>query len=159
MLQEQVIQPPLGLRLQWQGQALRRLELFWTSAEHALYARLSPEASTLQEFLQTCLQGQVSKPPALNLAWELVPPFSRLVLGTLQSVVKPGQCIAYSELAAMCCRPEAARAVGQAMHNNPWPLLIPCHRVLARNKKLGGFSSGLDMKRFLLGLEGIAFKE
>jgi len=54
--------------------------------------------------------------------------------------------------------PEAARDVGQAMAQNPLPLLIPCHRVLAAGGKLGGFSApgGASTKRRMLALEGIA---
>jgi methylated-DNA-[protein]-cysteine S-methyltransferase len=58
----------------------------------------------------------------------------------------------YGELAAAVGRPKAARAVGQANGANPWPVLIPCHRVVASNH-LGGYAGGLDVKRFLLALE------
>ena len=51
-------------------------------------------------------------------------------------------------------RPKATRAVGQACGANPIPVLIPCHRVLAANRKLGGFSGGLDWKEKLLAIEG-----
>jgi len=58
----------------------------------------------------------------------------------------------YGELAGAVDRPKAARAVGQANGANPWPVLIPCHRVVASNH-LGGYAGGLDVKRFLLALE------
>jgi methylated-DNA-[protein]-cysteine S-methyltransferase len=56
--------------------------------------------------------------------------------------------------------PEAARDVGQAMANNPVPLIIPCHRVLAAGSKLGGFSApgGASTKRRMLALEGVALE-
>lgn len=47
----------------------------------------------------------------------------------------------------------AARAVGQALKNNPYPLIIPCHRVIKSNGKLGGYSRGVKTKRLLLDLE------
>ena len=64
-----------------------------------------------------------------------------------------GRAVTYSELARMAGSPRAARAVGQAMHANPTPLIVPCHRVVASGGKLGGFSCGLEWKKFLLDLE------
>ncbi len=66
-----------------------------------------------------------------------------------------GTTVTYGELAEMAGNPRAARAVGTAMKHNPLPILIPCHRVIAANGKLGGFGGGLDMKRWLLRHEGV----
>jgi AraC family transcriptional regulator of adaptative response/methylated-DNA-[protein]-cysteine methyltransferase len=68
-----------------------------------------------------------------------------------------GQTNSYAEIAAAIGQPKATRAVGGACGANPVPVLIPCHRVLAANKGLGGFSGGLDWKRKLLAREGIVF--
>ena len=65
-----------------------------------------------------------------------------------------GQTISYGELARRVGSPKASRAVGQANAVNPIPLIIPCHRVIAANGSLGGYSSGLDRKRWLLRHEG-----
>ena len=51
------------------------------------------------------------------------------------------------------------RAVGMANHTNPIPIVVPCHRVIAANGTLCGYGGGLDSKRFLLNLEGAAFRE
>lgn len=71
-----------------------------------------------------------------------------------------GETITYGELAKAVGSPKAARAVGHAMSKNRWPLVIPCHRVVAAAGKLGGFSNpqGLSIKERLLTLEqrGIA---
>jgi O-6-methylguanine DNA methyltransferase len=64
--------------------------------------------------------------------------------------VPPGETVSYQELARRLGKPKAARAVGQACGANPIPLIVPCHRVIAANGTLGGFSSGLDHKRWLL---------
>ena len=61
----------------------------------------------------------------------------------------------YGEIAERIGRPGAARAVGLACGRNPLPVVIPCHRVIGANGKMTGFSSGLDIKRMLLGLEGV----
>jgi methylated-DNA-[protein]-cysteine S-methyltransferase len=65
-----------------------------------------------------------------------------------------GQTISYGELARRVGSPKACRAVGQANGLNPIPLIIPCHRVIAADGGLGGYSSGLDRKRWLLRHEG-----
>jgi O-6-methylguanine DNA methyltransferase len=59
----------------------------------------------------------------------------------------------YGELAEMIGNPKAIRAVGSALGANPIPLIIPCHRVINSNGKLGGFAGGLDVKKALLELE------
>jgi O-6-methylguanine DNA methyltransferase len=64
-----------------------------------------------------------------------------------------GKTTTYGQLAREVKRPASARAVGGACGANPVPVLVPCHRVLAANRKLGGFSGGLDWKRKLLELE------
>jgi methylated-DNA-[protein]-cysteine S-methyltransferase len=65
-----------------------------------------------------------------------------------------GRTISYGELARRVDNPKASRAVGQANGANPIPLIIPCHRVIAADGSLGGYSSGLDRKRWLLRHEG-----
>ncbi|MBK9140254.1 MAG: methylated-DNA--[protein]-cysteine S-methyltransferase [Verrucomicrobia bacterium] len=71
--------------------------------------------------------------------------------------IAPGHTRSYAEIARLVGRPTAARAVGRACGANPIPLLIPCHRVLAADRRIGGFSGGLDWKRRLLESEGVAF--
>jgi methylated-DNA-[protein]-cysteine S-methyltransferase len=66
-----------------------------------------------------------------------------------------GKTRSYSWAAEQIKKPRAVRAVGQALGKNPLPIIIPCHRVLAKNGKLGGYSGGLEMKKRLLYLEGI----
>ena len=64
-----------------------------------------------------------------------------------------GQTICYEELAHRIGKPTAQRAVAQANGANPICILIPCHRVISKNGSMGGYSAGLERKRFLLGLE------
>lgn len=65
-----------------------------------------------------------------------------------------GKTISYTTLAAKVGKPAAVRAVASACGKNPVPLIVPCHRVLAKDGGLGGFAWGLDAKRLLLSLEG-----
>jgi methylated-DNA-[protein]-cysteine S-methyltransferase len=69
-----------------------------------------------------------------------------------------GQAISYGELARRVGNPKASRAVGQANAVNPIPLIVPCHRVIAADGGLGGYSSGLDRKSWLLRHEGFRFQ-
>lgn len=82
--------------------------------------------------------------------------FQREVLDACARI-PAGKTLTYAELAAWIGRPRAARAVGNALARNPLPLIIPCHRVVAGNRKLGGFSAqeGVALKRKLLALEGV----
>ena len=79
-------------------------------------------------------------------------PFRREVLHELTKVPY-GATTSYAELAAAAGRPRAARAAGSACANNPVPIIVPCHRVLAAGGALGGYGGGLEMKRWLLELE------
>lgn len=81
-------------------------------------------------------------------------PFQRRVWKGLTDIPY-GQAISYGELARRIGMPGAARAVGQANGANPIPIVIPCHRVIAANGTIGGFSSGLAVKRQLLAHEHV----
>jgi len=79
--------------------------------------------------------------------------FQRLVWQTLCRI-DCGATWTYAEVARAIGKPAALRAVGNACGANPIPVLVPCHRVVAANHALGGFSAGLDWKRKLLAREG-----
>ncbi|MBF0170870.1 MAG: MGMT family protein [Nitrospinae bacterium] len=89
----------------------------------------------------------------LDLSW--ASPFARTVY---EAVIKVpwGTTVTYGALAAILGRPAASRAVGGALGTNRIPLIIPCHRVVAANGKLTGFSApgGVATKRYMLRLEG-----
>lgn len=80
--------------------------------------------------------------------------FGRKIVKACRRIARGGTKT-YGELAARCGSPGAARAVGQVMARNRYPLVVPCHRVLAAGGLIGGFSApeGLTMKRRLLSLE------
>jgi O-6-methylguanine DNA methyltransferase len=101
--------------------------------------------------LQKILVGRPAKklPP---LDWTGRTEFQKSVWRALQKI-SSGKTKSYGEIAAVIGKPKAVRAVGGACGANPIPVLVPCHRVLAANGKLGGFSGGLDWKRALLARE------
>ena len=70
------------------------------------------------------------------------------------SYIPYGTVISYKERARRVGRPKGFQAVGQANRFNPLPILIPCHRVVAADGSLGGYAGGLELKEFLLNLEG-----
>jgi O-6-methylguanine DNA methyltransferase len=105
--------------------------------------------------LKNVLAGRLPRKfPPLNLSNGTT--FQRKVWNTLRKIAR-GQTKSYGEIARAIGRPKAVRAVGGACGANPIPVLVPCHRVLAANKKLGGFSGGLNWKRKLLTREGVMF--
>jgi methylated-DNA-[protein]-cysteine S-methyltransferase len=70
-----------------------------------------------------------------------------------------GETRTYAEIARAVGSPAGFRAVGQANHYNPIAIIVPCHRVLASGKRLGGYGGGLPVKALLLKLEGAEFRE
>ncbi len=112
-----------------------------------------PRASALEKWLKKYFQGVTSPFPG---DWSIPKstPFRERVYQTV-AAIPSGKTMTYGEVATACGSPGAARAVGSAMAQNPIPVVIPCHRVLAANG-LGGFTGrrGVALKADLLALEG-----
>jgi methylated-DNA-[protein]-cysteine S-methyltransferase len=91
----------------------------------------------------------------LALDMDGVPEFHRKVYDAARAI-PPGETRSYGEVAAALGEPGAAQAVGRALGRNPFPIVVPCHRVLAANGALHGFSApgGIETKRRMLALEG-----
>jgi len=95
-----------------------------------------------------------------TFALELAPvgtPFQMAAWRALQAIPW-GRTRSYAQLAEAIGRPTAVRAVGGANGANPLPIVVPCHRVIAADGSIGGFSGGIDRKRWLLAHEGIALR-
>jgi O-6-methylguanine DNA methyltransferase len=90
----------------------------------------------------------------LSLDLEGLSDFQLEVFQALQRIPF-GSTRSYGDLAEVFGGPENARAVGRAVGSNPLPIIIPCHRVLRHDGRLGGFSGGLERKATLLQLEGL----
>lgn len=90
----------------------------------------------------------------LPVALETVSDFNRKVY-EIALAIPPGETLTYGEVAARIGEPGAARAVGVALGQNPWPIIVPCHRVLAAGGKTGGFSAdgGVETKLRMLTIE------
>jgi methylated-DNA-[protein]-cysteine S-methyltransferase len=89
----------------------------------------------------------------LPIDWSLVHGFATGVLRETADIPF-GDVRTYGQIAARAGSPRAARAAGNALGSNPIPIVVPCHRVLHADGGLGGYSGGLDRKRYLLALEG-----
>ncbi|MEX1072449.1 MAG: methylated-DNA--[protein]-cysteine S-methyltransferase [Chloroflexota bacterium] len=89
----------------------------------------------------------------LSVDWSLVHGFAAHVLRQTARIPF-GAVRSYGQVAASAGSPRAYRAAGNALGSNPIPIVVPCHRVLHADGGLGGYSGGLDRKRFLLTLEG-----
>jgi methylated-DNA-[protein]-cysteine S-methyltransferase len=85
-------------------------------------------------------------------------PFHEKVLRKLQEIPR-GAVVSYHALSAAAGAPKGARAVGNAMHNNPVPIYVPCHRVIASDGGLGGYGGGAARKLQLLRSEGFALDD
>jgi O-6-methylguanine DNA methyltransferase len=110
---------------------------------------------TVSAVEQTLAGKATRKLPPLDL--DSGTDFQRQVWSALQKI-EAGKTRSYLEIAKLIGNPRAVRAVGGACGANPIPVLIPCHRVLAANHKIGGFSGGLDWKRTLLAREGVKLR-
>jgi methylated-DNA-[protein]-cysteine S-methyltransferase len=93
----------------------------------------------------------------VKIDWSRLEGFTRKALQVCARIPH-GKTMSYAEVAARAGSPGGARAVGQAMAKNPFPIIVPCHRVLKSDGSLGGFSGGLHFKRALLELEGARAK-
>jgi methylated-DNA-[protein]-cysteine S-methyltransferase len=149
---------PMGaLRLYFTDQGLTALEFAGEGAspgpdQGALPPHLQPYIEAVKRELTAYFQGVDTDFATITLAPQGTP-FQRRVWQELRRIPR-GQAISYKELAQRLGNPKASRAVGQANGRNPIPLIIPCHRVINADGGLGGYSSGLDRKRWLLRHEG-----
>ncbi len=144
----------LCLSLQWENCNVAAICLEWAGPEAPSGpGPTSSHGRALAQALARYLAGEHVDWPELPLDLEGLTAFRREVLETLSREVRHGQIITYGRLAALVGRPGAARAVGRVMATNPWPLVVPCHRVIGTGGILTGFGPGLEMKKFLLDLE------
>ncbi|PWV70562.1 methylated-DNA-[protein]-cysteine S-methyltransferase [Prauserella marina] len=137
-------------------------------AREAVHARFpgageQPPPGKIQQAIlgvTALLRGERTDLSGVPLALDRVPPFHRRVY-EVTLAIPAGSTMTYGQVATELGDPGSARAVGQALGNNPFAPIVPCHRVLAAGGKAGGFSAtgGLDTKRRLLDAEGYHLEE
>ena len=108
------------------------------------------------EGIVALLDGEARDLSFIELDMSRVAPFNRRVYEVARTIA-PGTTLSYGEIAARLGRPGAARDVGSALGQNPFSIVVPCHRVVAAGGKIGGFSArgGIDTKLRLLSIEGV----
>ncbi len=112
------------------------------------------EIDDLVQRLTAFLHGEAVTLPLDRVDLQICSPFQQQVL-RLEYAVPRGRITTYGLLAKLLGRSGAARAVGNALARNPFPLIVPCHRAIRTSGHLGGYQGGLEMKRRLLIMEGI----
>lgn len=163
-----LIETSLGwIGLAWRGDAVLRLQL--PAADRAATERglvkgldstradpLPGWVAALAERMRRYAQGERIEFSDVDVALDGVDPLRRAIYRVLREVGH-GETLTYGELAERAGFPGEARMIGQAMGRNPVPLIIPCHRVLAAGRRIGGFSApgGATTKQRMLALEGV----
>ncbi len=144
------VQLPEATQVSTRARLLRRVP-------HAQEAAAPPEVERALDGIRALMRGEPSDLAKIALDMDGVPPFHRRVYEVARTI-PPGGTLSYGEVAARLGSPGSARAVGQALGKNPFPIIVPCHRVLAAGGKLGGFSAngGVSTKLRLLAIEGAA---
>jgi methylated-DNA-[protein]-cysteine S-methyltransferase len=120
----------------------------------AVEATPPPEVLRAIDLIRTLLAGDDADLSDIRLDMERVPDFNRKVYAIARAV-PPGATLTYGEIAARLGDRLLAQDVGKAMGQNPFPIVVPCHRVLAAGGRIGGFSAngGIKTKRKLLAIE------
>jgi len=132
------------------------LKSFADAAGLSADSELGDEQEALLNRLRDAIHGQVDTFADVHLNLDHLGPFARKVVQRCRTI-PAGKTVTYAELAATCGSPNAARAVGNVMASNRFPLIVPCHRVVGSGGGLGGFSApqGIELKRDLLQREGV----
>lgn len=133
-------------RIDLPNRAAEPPEAAWRAANGALPAALAEAKRQLEEYFAG--ERQEFDLPLASRGTE----FQRRVWNELRRIPF-GETISYGELAARIGKPTASRAVGAANGRNPLPVVVPCHRVIGHDGKLGGYGGGLPTKQRLLDLE------
>jgi methylated-DNA-[protein]-cysteine S-methyltransferase len=155
-----IIDSPIGpLYIEAGERGLRRLDFMpgatseATDSEYAVAAQIELEtARQLREYF-------AGERTAFDLPLDLEGSGFRQRAWLALASIPYGATVTYAQLAALAGNPAAARAAGHACATNPIAIVLPCHRVIGSNGSLHGFGGGLDMKAFLLRLEGAPIGE
>jgi methylated-DNA-[protein]-cysteine S-methyltransferase len=157
----------IGLAWGYAGKKLQIAYIYLPNPKAKLAARIIKDFSEINKsqrniprgidnLIKKLYLGQKMKVDLSLLNLKRLSEFSAKVLKTTCKIPR-GKVATYAGLAAKIGAPRASRAVGTALANNPFPIVIPCHRVVRADGTLGEFGGGSNMKRELLTKEGVAF--
>lgn len=135
-----------GMKIVYDNKGISRI--YFPSPRFLRNETISKALLKLQRDFQRYFNGQNVKFKC-KLNYEGLSNFERKVLKCLKTIPY-GQTRSYSWVAEKIGNPKAYRAIGNAVGKNPFPIIVPCHRVILNNGKLGGFSCGIGWKKKLL---------
>ena len=117
-----------------------------------------PDVQRVVADIVALLNGEAKDLSSVALDFDGVPDFNRRVYDVARTI-RPGETLSYGEIAARLGDRSLARDVAQALSENPFPIIVPCHRVLAAGGKMGGFSApgGVRTKLRMLSIEGARY--
>ena len=141
----------LALFVEAKNNQIQKITLFPSEKMHVEMSVLNPKIKRKMEKWLDLYLTKKSAQIELPLDFSCFSDFSKKVLKALQEIPF-GQTQTYLQIAKQIGHVKAYRAVGNVCHNNPFPLIIPCHRVVAKGH-LGGFAYGKEMKLKLLQFE------
>lgn len=146
--------PQIAITLQAEKDQLLRVDLSLAVAYTTVWeGNPSPTLkSNIMDWIKA--YGNKRSCPQLPLLLDTLPPFQQKILKALQQVPF-GTTLSYQQLASRAGNAKASRAAGTACGKNPYPLFIPCHRIVHTSGTLGGFLFGLPVKKALLEFEGV----
>ncbi len=144
-----------GVQLPQPSEAQTRLLLVQRSRDDAVEAPPTAEAAIAIEAMTALLSGGRRDLSAIVLDMSRLESFPRSVYDIARTI-PAGETLTYGDVARRIGGVELSREVGQALGRNPFPIIVPCHRVLAAGDKPGGFSAngGIRTKLKLLAIEG-----
>jgi len=147
--------PPFGVSFFLKKHLISHVKLFESSTFICnIYGHSSLQKDILA-WIQSYLQKKTPKPLPLDLTSLSL--FTQKGLKAIQAIPF-GQTAPYQEVAIQAGNPKAARAIGGVCNRNPFPLIIPCHRVIGANQTLGGFAYNLNLKKIIIGFENCKIK-
>ena len=151
LLYYQTFQSPIGpLSIYANDYHLIHLVIGVDKTIDAIWNESHPILSQVSSQLQAYFQRELS---TFTLPILLQGTPFQIAVWTALKNIPFGQVMSYQQIAYQIGYPKASRAVGQACKRNPLLLVIPCHRVIGSNGELGGFTGGLDVKKWLLNHE------
>jgi O-6-methylguanine DNA methyltransferase len=132
--------------------------LFRASAFHRSGVERKPSGMIANNCrqIESLLGGRAIRFDMDSIDWSMASRFQQSVL-LMENRIPRGMVSTYGRIALKLGKPGAARAVGNALARNPFPLVIPCHRAIRNDGSLGGYAGGIAMKKRLLELEGVQF--
>jgi methylated-DNA-[protein]-cysteine S-methyltransferase len=116
------------------------------------------EIDVIADDIEAFLSGEHTKFSLEVIRMDLCSGFQQDVLRAEYGIPR-GAVSTYQRIARHLGNPSGARAVGNALANNPFPIIIPCHRAIRSDRTPGGYQGGTTMKRALLEMEGIGFDD